>query len=367
MKYYHSIILFASLWAGMSITVQGQSNKPEVRKYANEFLKIGVSARAMGMGNSQVAISDDVTAGYWNPAGLVNVESPEISLMHAAYFANVANYNHVGFALPLDSAKTRTFAVNLIRFGVDNIPNTLNLVNNQQINFDNVRDFSVADFAALMSYAWKIRAVEGLSVGTNFKIIYRGIGKFGNGWGFGLDAAARYQRKGFMAGIMVADATNTMTAFTFNTETFQDAFINTGNAVPQNSIELMRPSLNIGLGQKVNIGNTMRAVFALDGNFSFDGARSAALISGGKMTLDPRLGVELSYLKDNKPMISLRGGMYNFQKEPDIEKGTVVTMFPTAGVGFGLKRFQIDYALSNVGGFSQARYSHIISAKFFLK
>ncbi|MEK7253297.1 MAG: hypothetical protein AAB316_01010, partial [Bacteroidota bacterium] len=42
------------------------------QKYSNEFLSIGVSARAQGMGNSVVASIDDVTAGYWNPAGLAS-------------------------------------------------------------------------------------------------------------------------------------------------------------------------------------------------------------------------------------------------------------------------------------------------------
>ena len=61
------------------------------RTYSNEFLNIGVSARALAMGNSVVAQTTDVTSGYWNPAGLSNVHNQQISLMHAAYFANIAN------------------------------------------------------------------------------------------------------------------------------------------------------------------------------------------------------------------------------------------------------------------------------------
>ena len=43
-------------------------------KYSNEFLSIGVSAKALGMSNAVVAGSDDVTAGYWNPAGLTGLK-----------------------------------------------------------------------------------------------------------------------------------------------------------------------------------------------------------------------------------------------------------------------------------------------------
>ena len=57
-------------------------------KYSNEFLKIGVGARALGMANSFTASADDVTSGYWNPAGLTRMEDDlQFSVMHSEYFA----------------------------------------------------------------------------------------------------------------------------------------------------------------------------------------------------------------------------------------------------------------------------------------
>ena len=41
-----------------------------IAKYAGEFLSLGVGGRALGMGGASVALANDVTAGYWNPAGL---------------------------------------------------------------------------------------------------------------------------------------------------------------------------------------------------------------------------------------------------------------------------------------------------------
>jgi hypothetical protein len=56
----------------------------QFRKYSNEFLNIGAGARGLAMGGAQVASTEDGSAGYWNPAGLVYVyEHPAISLMHA--------------------------------------------------------------------------------------------------------------------------------------------------------------------------------------------------------------------------------------------------------------------------------------------
>ena len=55
----------------------------QFRKYSNEFLNIGAGARGLAMGGAQVASVNDGTAGYWNPAGLVNVKDYPESDPHA--------------------------------------------------------------------------------------------------------------------------------------------------------------------------------------------------------------------------------------------------------------------------------------------
>ena len=75
------------------------------RSYSNEFLTIGVDAAGLGMSKSVVATTNDVNSIYWNPAGLVGIEDYQGSLMHASYFAGIANYNHAAFAMPIDRAK----------------------------------------------------------------------------------------------------------------------------------------------------------------------------------------------------------------------------------------------------------------------
>src|SRR5579859_5280755 len=110
-------------------------------KYSNEFLNIGVSARALSMGNSVVASVNDVTSGYWNPAGLLGITSNiEISLMHAEYFAGIAKYDYAAFAAPIDS--NSVFGITAIRFGVDDIPNTTQLIDAEgNVNYDNITSF----------------------------------------------------------------------------------------------------------------------------------------------------------------------------------------------------------------------------------
>ena len=100
-----------------------------MRKYSNEFLNIGVDAAALGMSNAVVATTDDVNSGYWNPAGLVYLEDNQLSLMHASYFANIANYNYLAYAMPLDDRSA--VGISVIRFGVDDILDTTQLIDDQ--------------------------------------------------------------------------------------------------------------------------------------------------------------------------------------------------------------------------------------------
>src|ERR1700728_4019905 len=124
--------------------------------YSNNFLSIGVGARALGMGGAQTATVNDVTAAYWNPAGLLGIKHKyEASLMHAEYFAGIAKYDYAGVATRIDSQSV--IALSVIRFGVDDIPNTQYLFNNSTgaINYSNVSSFSVSNYAFLLSYAHK--------------------------------------------------------------------------------------------------------------------------------------------------------------------------------------------------------------------
>lgn len=96
-------------------------------KYSNEFLNIGAGARGMSMASAQVASVSDGTAGYWNPAALANIKDPEMNLMHAEYYAGIGKYDFANLVLPLKDQK-RVLGLTLLRFAVDDIPNTVFLV-----------------------------------------------------------------------------------------------------------------------------------------------------------------------------------------------------------------------------------------------
>lgn len=329
-------------------------------KYSNEFLSLGLGARGLGMSNTMCALTDDVTSAYWNPAGLTRMEKRyQLSLMHAEYFAGIAKYDYAGVGYKIDTNQSVAFSY--IRFGVDNIMNTTQLIDDQgNVDYDRITYFSAADNAFLLSYAYAFPQVPGLSIGANAKIIHRKIGKFARSWGFGLDFGLQYNRKGWQAGVMLRDGTSTFNAWNYSlTDDVIAVFEETGNEIPENDMELTRPALLIGGGKTVHFGKGFHGTFALGLDCTFDGKRNT-LIKSNFISVDPHVGMEFDY----KRIVFLRAGVGNFQYEPDYDGKQKVTLQVNFGVGVNIKDIvAIDYAFTDLGNLSIAQYSHIISLK----
>lgn len=348
------IALFALLIAGTHAMAQSP-------KYSNEFLAIGVGARALGMSGSNTAVVNDVTAGYWNPAGLMLVPSSiQVGLMHSEYFAGIAKYDYGGIAAKLDQSSTGAFT--FIRFGVDDIPNTTELIDAEgNINYDRITTFSAADYAFILSYARDLSSVKGFRYGANVKVIHRKVGDFAHSWGFGLDLGAQYDLKKWTFGLAARDITSTFNAWSYDlSDGMKETFTRTGNEIPENSLELTMPRLSLGAARKFDFLKRFSALVAIDADLTFDGMRNV-LIKSDPISIDPHAGVELGYGN----FIFLRGGIGNFQRETDFNDKRHTTFQPNIGVGFTIKKVvSIDYALTDVGNTSIALYSHVFSLKF---
>jgi hypothetical protein len=327
-------------------------------KYSNEFLAIGVGARALGMSNTQTSVVDDVTAGYWNPAGLVNLKNKyEASLMHSAYQSGIANYDYAAFAVKIDDKSALAFSA--IRLGIDNIPDTRFLFdNNGRINYNNVTAFSTADYGFLLSYASRSNLIKGLQLGGSFKTIYRTVGIFGSAWGFGLDAGAQLQRGTWHFGLMVRDITTTYNMWSYNSETLYATYAQTGNSISENAVEITIPRMLTDVAKSFKIKEKIGILVVTGFDITFDGARNVPLRSS-TASLDPKAGLEIDY----KKMIFLRSGVGSFQQIKNFDGSRYYTYQPNFGIGFQLKAFTIDYALTNVGGAATTLYSHIFSLK----
>jgi hypothetical protein len=330
-------------------------------KYSNEFLNIGVGARALGMGNANVSSVEGVTSGYWNPAGLLKQKNDlEVGLMHAEYFAGIAKYDYVGISKIIDSNSVA--GISILRFGVDNIPNTLDLVDaNGNVDYNRITTFNAVDFAALLSYARRIPQLKGVQVGGNFKIIRRKLGDFGGAWGFGLDAGAMYNYKQWKFAAMGRDITGTFNAWSYNLSDKDVAtFQQTGNDVPTSSLEVTVPKLILGAARTWLFWKDRISVLGeLNLINSFDGKRNT-VVKTDVWSMEPALGAEVGY----KGFVYLRGGLGNIQKQlNDDASKYITTIQPNFGVGVKYKIFTLDYALTDIGDRSIALYSNIFSLK----
>jgi hypothetical protein len=324
-----------------------QTNTP---KYSNEFLNLGAGARSLGMGKVQVSLTNDATAGYWNPAALANQTTKyDGVLMHSELFSGVVKNDYAAFSMPLDDKSV--IGATLLRSGVDNIADTRSLINEYgNVQYDKITYFSVADYALLLSYARKL-GPEGLSVGGNAKLIYRNVGSYANAYGFGIDAGVQYNHNGWRLGLMARDITTTFNAWSIDAEKFKANTI-PGEAIPTNSTELTLPRLVLGIGYQFKLPGQFTALTAVDLEATTDGQRNT-LISGKPVSIDPRFGVEFGY----RSLVFLRGGVGNYQQiETFAENSTTANPLTkkewkgqySLGAGVAFSGLRIDLALSRL-------------------
>jgi hypothetical protein len=347
------------------------------RKYVNEFLNIGVGARAFAMGGAVIASSKDVTSGYWNPAGLRNMPSDfQLALMHNEYFGGLAKYDYVGLAYKLANNKGN-LGVNIIRFAVDDIPYTLNLIKpDGTVDYTAIpKSISAADYAGLISYSRDLKINKFaerddlyVTIGGNMKVIHRQIGSLASAWGVGVDVAAKAQLHRWYMAAVIRDATTTYTGWTFSlSDKEKIVFRTTSNDVPVQSNEIMTPRILLGVARMFPIGNKSKLLTEINADFSTDGPRYGNFISGNTISMDPRFGAEFEY----KKQYYIRAGIGNFQTIKDNTDTTytkkITTFQPSFGIGFYVNNLTIDYALTSLNLQQNPLYSNVFSLKMDLR
>ena len=337
------------------------TNAQVARNYSNEFLNIGVGAAELGKANAVVASTDNVNAGYWNPAGLINVEDKQVALMHASYFANIANYDYIGFATKIDEKSA--IGISLIRFGVDDILDTRALLDsggNIATAINDLPTFSATDYAFTLSYARKPLA-KNFTYGVNAKVIRRIIGDFATAWGFGIDAALQLKSKNekWKYGVIVRDLSTTYNSWKIDDDIFDSPEGEQIEALENQEIpektEITIPSVQFGIHRMFHLKKDLNLGIEADANARF--AETNDVFSSSVVSFAPAVGLELDYNK----LIFLRGGVGNFQDVAEFDGSTSLSFQPNFGVGFSYKGITIDYALTDIGDQSEAIYSNIFS------
>jgi hypothetical protein len=344
------ITIFLSILIIQSVDAQ--------RLYSNEFMNIGVGANSFAMGNATVAHIDDITSGYWNPAGLAAQKTMlTASLMHMPGFLNVVNHDY--FALAYQLEKGKTVGLSLIRTAVDDIPGTNDLYDiNGNLDYDRIKKFSVADYGFLFSYAQQSKN-ENFRYGANVKVIRRTVGDYASAWGFGFDLGTQYQAGKWKLGAVARDVTSTFNAWSFNNEelsiTIADSTFNTSEA---SAIELTLPQVILGIARNFDLGKDYELLCEVNANLTFAGQRHT-IISSDFANIDPNVGVQLGY----KNTLFARAGVNNIQEVTDF--GTEeISFIPNIGLGLHFKKLTIDYALTNAANQAIGDFSHVFSLQF---
>ncbi len=315
----------------------------EVAKYAGEFISIGVGARALGMGSAQVAIVDDVTSGYWNPAGLAKMNYPQVALMHDEQFGGLVNYNFASVAIPY--GKDMSFGISAIRLSVDGIPDTRNALidartgelitditnPNARIDPDKIKEFSNTDWAFYGTFSKK--QSDKFYWGANVKVVSRSIAEY-SALGIGFDIGALYEPiDNLYLGANLMDITTTLIAW--------DSGRN----------ELIAPTAKFGAAYGFEfLGG--KFLPALDLDIRFENRRFASTFSVGPVSFDVRAGMEYSF----RNLFMIRAGY------------TDVKQF-TAGAGVKLPKLNIDYSYAQFSGSAEEtlKATHRISIMLTLE
>ncbi len=310
-----------------------------IAKYAGEFISLGVGARALGMGGAFAAMANDVTAGYWNPAGLARIDYPQFILMHDAEFGGLVNNDYGAVALPV--GPSTTLGLSVIRVGVDDIADTRNagVDANGNLTYDptqftrvdpsRVTYFNAADWALYFTYAH--RQTETFSYGANVKLIRRDLAEY-SAMGIGFDVGFWYNPyDNLFFGANLQDITTTLVAW------------NTGRN------ELISPTVKLGTAYYIDLLGG-RLAPAADFDVRFENRQTASEAHIGPVSLDIHGGMEYAF----RNLVALRVGY------SDVKQLTL-------GAGVHFPKLNIDYSFARFGGADQLDNTHRISIMFTLE
>jgi hypothetical protein len=270
------------------------------------------------MGGGFVALADDASAAYWNPAGLAAMDHAEMLFMHAEHFGTLANHDFIGFVQPLTGGSARSaVGIGLIRFSVDDILVTRDAYEDvnengqwdvgEPILTDQFRSDSDTEYGLLLTYAREVS--DRLHLGASAKLIRQSLLDHSS-FGMGLDLGAVFRpRPGWSLGLRVADATTTPLSW------------DTGRR------ESIAPSLALGAGWTRSLDSLRGTLTAGVGISSvLDGRETASQVSGGGLGGDLQGGLEYWYART----VAARVGM---------DAGDL-----TAGAGLRVRGLGADYA-----------------------
>lgn len=283
------------------------------RKYAGEFMAIDVSPRSQAMGGAFIALANDVSAAYHNPAGLVQIQSMQAAVMHTWQFTDIISYDYIGFTRPL--SKDKAFAISLSRLGIDDIPDTRDARigddNDWRLDPSKIKRFNAADYVLYLSLG-KMQSAK-FAWGLNFKLVRRTLAE-SNATGLGFDGGVLFNMNDkWRIGGVVRNITSTLVAWDTGEKELVRPLVLVGT-----SYKLLLPALNSYLIPNIDFAIRTESYPQLNDAFNDAGAFAGA--GGGEFVF--------------RDVLFLRGGIDELQR-------------PTFGIGIKIPHLNIDYAFTS--------------------
>ncbi len=294
---------------------------------AAPFLSIGQGARALSMGGAFVAVADDPSAMYWNPAGIADLSGNRVVFDHTQWIADIS-YNFFGATINLGSIGTLG-----LNFTSSSIPE-MNVT-----TIDNPggtgETFGVTDGVFGVSYAMKL--TDKFSIGFNPKFVYQRIAKY-SASAIALDMGVKYQTpfKGITLGMSITNFGTKMQLGGASTPVLYDPDPLTSGNNGRIPADIRTDQWTLPLNFKVGIAydvfsvNGNRLLLAIDASHPSDNYESINV--GGEYVIND--------------FVFLRGGYKSLFLADSQERYTL---------GFGIKQalignvqFTVDYAYQDM-------------------
>ena len=158
----HAITRFLIIFTLSISTVLASGDRiTNVGTTAASFLEVGVGSRAIGMGGAFVAVANDVTTLYWNPAGLSRIATSEAVFERIEWLADIY-FNYLGATIPLGSIGSIGLFLNSMTIPGDKVRTVIYPDGTGE-------EFDASSFAFGLSYARNL--TDRFSIGFNCKYI----------------------------------------------------------------------------------------------------------------------------------------------------------------------------------------------------
>ncbi len=306
------VILILILFA---LPVRGISGDLNFRKYAGEFMEIGVDARAQALGGAFTAISGGVASSYYNPSGMMDLVKPQVSFMHTQQIIASVNYDFLAAGIRQNNNRVVTFS--MIRLGIDNIKDSrqaqriISQTGDWNIDWSKIEEFNAADYILSVSVAQNWRT--SWAWGASLKFIRRNLADHSaNGIGLDVGLQRKFLDHGLL-GVNVRNITTTLISW------------DTGEK------ELVAPAIFSGASYLISVPSLNSSLLPV---FHFivraEDRRESTTANLGTLSLDYAAGMEYSYFKT----LFLRAGVDEIQRL-------------NLGVGIQIPHVRIDYAFTS--------------------